>query len=135
MATEATRTGSFPSLGDRPSPQPPPPHGTAEWYVWAASGIRTALRDAAVARATVEHLEKQIGRPPIPAAKDAGAGMWLVLADVRADCTTILAKLDAADKVADKREGWAARVGWRVLELLIAAAVGWALLFLSGHWR
>lgn len=132
----ATRTGSFPSItSERPSPLPAPPHSTPEWYAWATKRIAAAERELFTLRDGVAQLRDQMGRPPIPAAKDPGAGMWLVLADVRTDCTAILAKLDAADKASDKREGWASRIGWRVLELLIAAGVGWTILWASGHWR
>lgn len=131
-----TRTGSYGAVqSERPSPPPPPLHNTPEWFAWVTKRVSAAERDLFDLRTTLTHVQEQMGRPPIPAAKDPGAGMWLVLADVRSDCTAILAKLDAADKGASAREGWASRIGWRVLELLIAAGVGWLLLYVSGHWR
>lgn len=131
----STRTGSFPAISERPSPPPPPLSGSPEWYAWAAKRIEAAERAAHRALETAETLKDQIGRPPVPASKDAGAGMWLILADVREDCTKILAKLDAADIASASRGGAASRVMWRAVETLIPLAIGWFLLWASGWHR
>lgn len=131
MGDAAARTGSFPAVTtERPSPPPSPPHGSPEWHGWVEKRLASLDREVFHVRESAGHLADQIGRPPIPAAKDPGAGMWLVLADVRVDCTAILAKLDAADAASATRGGWAARVGWRALETVIPlgilALIGWA---------
>lgn len=136
MGDAATRTGSFPAVTtERPSPPPSPPHGSPEWYAWAEKRLSALDREVFHVRESASHLEAQIGRPPIPAAKDPGAGMWLVLADVRTDCTAILAKLDAADAASATRGGWAARVGWKALETVIPIAILAVLAYLAGFHR
>lgn len=132
---EATRTGSFPAITERPSPPPPPPGGSTEWFGWAEKRFTALEREVFHASTTAAHVEQQIGRPPIPAAKDPGAGMWLTLADVRADCTTILAKLDAADKAAATRGGFAGRVGWKIMETIVPLAVIALLAYFAGFRR
>lgn len=132
---ETTRTGSYPAVPDRPSPPPVPEHGTPAWYNWATERIRATAKEATRALDVAKHLSDQLGRPPIPAAKDPGAGLWLLVADVRTDCTQILAKLDQQDKTAEKRGGWVGRIGWRVIDILVAAGVTWLIVWLSGHWR
>ncbi len=135
-ADPVTRTGSHPAIAvDRPSPPPSPQHSSPEWFVWAEQRFRSIERDALHARETATRLEDQIGRPPVPAAKDPGAGMWLILADVREDCTKILAKLDAADNASASRGGAASRIVWRAVETLIPLAIGWFLLWASGWHR
>lgn len=135
MAGEATRTGSFPAITERPSPPPPPASGTPEWFRWVEKRLASVEAGVVGALSLTEHLAGQIGRPPVPAAKDPGAGMWLILADVREDCTKILAKLDAADAASATRGGWAARVGWKALETLIPLVILALLAYFAGFHR
>ncbi len=129
-------TGSYPAVTvERHSPPPSPPAGDPAWFAWVEQRLRSIERDALHARETATNLEGQIGRPPIPAAKDPGAGMWLVLADVRTDLTRVLEKLDAADAATVQRGGWFARLGWRVLETLIPIAIVALLAYVGGFHR
>lgn len=132
----ATRTGSFPAVTvERPSPPPAPARGTSEWSLWVEKHLASLMREMAWARENVGHLQDQIGRPPIPAMKDMGAGMWLVLADVRADCTRILEKLDAQDAASATWGARLARIGWKLVETLIPVGVLAFLAWLAGFHR
>lgn len=121
----------------RSSPPPPDPaaHRTGSYPAVSADvpmrGESTAERALRISL----HNREQIGRAPVDATGDPGAGLWAAWAKTQAVCLKVLAWTEAADKASASRGGVAARIVWRAVETMIPLAIGWLLLWLSGWHR
>lgn len=116
----------------RSSPPPPDPSGATTTRTGSFPAVTSDARESVAERALRISLQNrdQIGRPPVEATGDPGAGLWATMAKVQSVCLQVLAWTKAADEAEARRGGWAARIGWKALETLIPigvlALIAWA---------
>lgn len=121
----------------RSSPPPPDPASPAlrtGSYPAVVSDVRPESTADRALRISLQNRD-QIGRPPVEATGDPGAGLWATMAKVQSVCLQVLAWTKAADEAEARRGGWVARIGWRSLETLIPIAIVAIIAWAAGFHR
>lgn len=126
-----------------PSPPPPRPAEPLHRQPTGSGQQRLGETDAQRALRIAVNVRDELGKPPNGAIKGSiGSGIWAVIVEIQRTLeltqqtlTQVRDELAAERKAREQRGGWAARVGWRVIDTLIPAAVTMGLLWVSGHIR